>query len=56
MNIGARGLRSILEKSMRNLMYSIPDKSDAKRVVVTAGVIDGTEEAAVYGRRNRKIA
>jgi len=54
--IGARGLRSIIEKAMQNVMYSIPDKSDAKRVVVTSGVIDGTEEAAVYGNRNKKIA
>ena len=55
-DIGARGLRSIIEKAMQNVMYSIPDRSDAKKVVVTSGVIDGTEEAVVYGSRNRKIA
>ena len=54
--IGARGLRSIIEKAMQNVMYSIPDMSDARRVVVTSGVIDGTEEAVVYGSRNKKIA
>lgn len=54
--IGARGLRSIIEKAMQNVMYSIPDRSDAKRVVVTSGVIDGTEEAVVYGSKNKKIA
>lgn len=52
--IGARGLRSIIEKAMQNVMYSIPDRADAKKVVVTSGVIDGTEEAVVYG--SRKIA
>lgn len=54
--IGARGLRSIIEKAMQNVMFSIPDKTDAKKVVVTSGVIDGTEEAVVYGSRNKKIA
>lgn len=55
-NVGARGLRSIVEKSMQKVMFSLPDITDAKRVVITAGVIDGTEEAVVYGARNKKIA
>jgi ATP-dependent Clp protease ATP-binding subunit ClpX len=54
--IGARGLRSIIEKAMQNVMFSIPDRTDAKKVVVTPGVIDGTEEAVVYGNKNKKIA
>ena len=54
--IGARGLRSIIEKSMQNVMFSIPDRTEAKKVVVTSGVIDGTEEAVVYGNKNKKIA
>lgn len=54
--IGARGLRSIIEKAMQNVMFSIPDRTDAKKVVVTSGVIDGTEEAVVYGNKNKKIA
>lgn len=54
--IGARGLRSIIEKAMQNVMYSVPDMADAKKVVVTSGAIDGTEEAVLYGARNKKIA
>lgn len=54
--IGARGLRSIIEKSMQKVMFSIPDRTDAKKVIVTSGVIDGTEEAVVYGSKNKKIA
>ena len=54
--IGARGLRSIIEKAMQSVMYSIPDMTNAKKVVITVGVIDGTEEAVVYGSRNKKIA
>lgn len=55
-NIGARGLRSIIEKSMKKIMYDIPDVTGAKKVVITSGVIDGTEDAIVYGARNKKIA
>ena len=54
--IGARGLRSIVEKAMQDVIYSIPDRSDARKVVVTSGVIDGIEEAVVYGSKNKKIA
>lgn len=54
--IGARGLRSIIEKAMQKVMYTIPDLSEAKKVIVTSGVIDGTEEAIIYGARNKKIA
>ncbi len=54
--IGARGLRSIIEKAMKNVMFSIPDKADAKKVIVTSGVIDGTEEAVIQGSKNKKIA
>lgn len=54
--IGARGLRSIIERFMKKVMFDIPDLSGAKKVVVTSGVVDGTEEAIVYGARNKKIA
>lgn len=54
--IGARGLRSIIEDFMKDIMFKVPDISDAKKVVVTSGVVDGTEEAVIYGRRNKKIA
>ena len=43
-------------KKFVGIMYSIPDMTDAKKVVVTSGVIDGTEDALVYGARNKKIA
>ena len=55
-NIGARGLRSIIEKAMRNVMFSLPDMVDAKKVVITPDVVDGKEDAVVYGERNKKIA
>ena len=55
--VTAHGIfNSIIEKAMQKVMYSIPDMTDAKKVVVTSGVIDGTEDALVYGARNKKIA
>lgn len=54
--IGARGLRSIIEDFMKDIMFKVPDISDVKKVVVTSGVVDGTEEAVIYGSRNKKIA
>ena len=54
--IGARGLRSIIEKAMQDVMYAVPDIADAKRIVVTSGVIDGTENVIVYGSKDMKIA
>jgi ATP-dependent Clp protease ATP-binding subunit ClpX len=36
---GARGLRSILEGTMLNLMYEIPSRSDVTKIVITSDVI-----------------
>jgi ATP-dependent Clp protease ATP-binding subunit ClpX len=54
--IGARGLRSIIEKTMKNVMFSIPDMSGAKKVVITVDVVDGKSDAIVDGGKNKKIA
>ena len=55
-NIGARGLRSIIEKAMRDVMYSVPDMPDVRKVIITSGVIDGTEEAIIHRTKNIGIA
>ncbi len=41
---GARGLRSILEKAITNLMYELPSQEDVGKCLVTAEVIRGTGE------------
>ena len=38
---GARGLRSILEKFMLNIMYELPNRPDVKRVVITPEIVLG---------------
>jgi ATP-dependent Clp protease ATP-binding subunit ClpX len=37
---GARGLRSIIESTMRDIMFEIPSRSDVREVVVTGECID----------------
>ncbi|MBQ8723368.1 MAG: ATP-dependent Clp protease ATP-binding subunit ClpX, partial [Opitutales bacterium] len=38
---GARGLRSILEKIMLETMYELPNRGNAKRVVINSDVVSG---------------
>ncbi len=45
--IGARGLRSIMEGVMTDIMYSIPSDPDAKRVIVTADSVIGNSSPVV---------
>ena len=41
---GARGLRSIMENFMTDIMYEVPSRSDIERIVITPEtVIDGAE-------------
>ncbi|MCE9598093.1 MAG: ATP-dependent Clp protease ATP-binding subunit ClpX [Spirochaetia bacterium] len=41
---GARGLRSIVEHQMMDLMYDIPSRDDVEQVVITPGTIESGEE------------
>ena len=43
--IGARGLRAIMEKVMMNIMYQIPSDLSIKKVVITPECIEGGEAA-----------
>ena len=42
--IGARGLRSILEKAMKQIMFELPDMQDVCGMTITRDVILGTGE------------
>jgi ATP-dependent Clp protease ATP-binding subunit ClpX len=50
---GARGLRSILEDVMMNLMYEIPSRRDIKEAVITEGVILNKEEPILVYQKGR---
>lgn len=40
---GARGLRSIIEEVMMDLMFEIPSRDDIEKVVITAAAVNGEE-------------
>ncbi len=44
LNTGARGLKSILERKMLDIMYSIPSEPDVKKVIITRKFIEGQGE------------
>jgi ATP-dependent Clp protease ATP-binding subunit ClpX len=50
MNIGARGLRSIMESIMTEVMYEIPSDPTIEKVVITADCVTSGAKPAVYRR------
>ena len=50
MEIGARGLRSVMEKIMTDIMYSVPSDPTIERVVITAVCVAGEESPRVTHR------
>ncbi|HBK85625.1 MAG TPA: ATP-dependent Clp protease ATP-binding subunit ClpX [Firmicutes bacterium] len=54
-NTGARGLRSILEKAMLEVMYDIPSRNDVKKCVVTAeSIVNQEPPLLITGNRKKK--
>ena len=48
-NLGARGLRGIIEEIMRDVMYEVPDEENVKEVIVTEKCItEGAKPEYVY--------
>lgn len=41
---GARGLRSIIEETMMDVMFEVPSQENVKRVRVTKDAVDGKEK------------
>ena len=41
---GARGLRSIMEKVMMDVMYRIPSDDTITECIITKGAVEGTSE------------
>ena len=50
---GARGLRSILEDIMRDIMFEIPSNSDIERCVITKETVINGEEPQIYINKNK---
>jgi ATP-dependent Clp protease ATP-binding subunit ClpX len=46
-NTGARGLRSIIEDVMRDIMFDLPSRDDVEKVIVTGETVRDHEEPAL---------
>lgn len=51
---GARGLRSILESVLNEVMYRIPSEDDVTKVIIDESVINGTSEPILIYQRQEK--
>ncbi len=48
--IGARGLRSVMENVMTQVMYTVPSEPDICRVTITAACVNGGEQPRIERR------
>ena len=55
-NTGARGLRSILENALLEIMYDLPSRSDVGTVIITEAVINGQAKPELKAERQSKEA
>ena len=53
---GARGLRSIIEKVMMDIMYDIPSRSDVKKCVITKETIENNQQPTLLLDNNNENA
>ncbi|WP_422732899.1 ATP-dependent Clp protease ATP-binding subunit ClpX [Macrococcoides caseolyticum] len=52
---GARGLRSIIEESMLEVMFSIPSRTDVKKVIITKETIEDGTSPELYNTEDELI-
>ena len=56
-NTGARGLRSILENLMMELMYDIPSRSrEVRKVIITKEAVEGMKDPILEGKSSKEVA
>jgi ATP-dependent Clp protease ATP-binding subunit ClpX len=53
---GARGLRTIIEKIMLDVMYEIPNKKDIKKIVINKDVIEKGYDVKIITKGKEKSA
>lgn len=51
---GARGLRSIMENLMLEVMYALPDDENAEEIVINRAVVEGRSKAKIVHRKPGK--
>jgi ATP-dependent Clp protease ATP-binding subunit ClpX len=52
---GARGLRSIIEEALLDVMYEIPSRKEIKQCIITAEVIRGQARPELYDEHGRPV-
>ena len=52
-NTGARGLRSIMEKIMLDIMYDLPSRDDIEKCIITQEVVANNEEPIFVAKEKR---
>ena len=51
---GARGLRTIIEKSLMNIMFELPSRQDISKVILTKeSVLEGKDPKLVFKTNNK---
>ncbi|MGX7149488.1 ATP-dependent Clp protease ATP-binding subunit ClpX [Enterococcus ureasiticus] len=54
-NTGARGLRSIIEEIMMDVMFDVPSDNTIEKVIITEMAVEGTgKPAIVYNKKDKK--
>lgn len=53
---GARGLRSIVEHIMMDLMFELPSRDDVEQVVITPGVVENREQPLLIVKKEAKAS
>jgi len=54
--IGARGLRAVMEQTMTKIMYSIPSDLSIQKVIITAECVNGAQPEIIRSKTKRKVA
>ncbi len=54
--IGARGLRAVMEETMTKIMFTIPSDLSIKKVVITADCVNGEKPKIIRDKANPRVA
>ena len=53
---GARGLRSIIEAVMQDMMFTLPSEPDVTKAVVTKAAVEGTGKPELIKEKDQKAS
>ena len=53
---GARGLRTLLEKTLLDTMYELPSSSEISKVIIDKTVIESSKEPLLMYEKNKSSA